>query len=70
MCDGSHKMMLGNATRIAIAIITQREVGSAPTQATRSCVTWVSVKKYPKIDAPIKITTIMQVPCEARSSVR
>ena len=51
-------------------MITQREVGSAPTQATRSCVTWVSVKKYQKIDAPTKIMTIMQVPCEARSSVR
>ena len=32
--------------------------------------TWVSVKRYPKIDAPMKIMTIMQVPCRARSSVR
>jgi hypothetical protein len=31
-------------------------------------VTWVSVKRYPKIDAPMKIMTIMQVPCRVRQS--
>ena len=51
-----------------IVKITQGGTGRLPTQATRFCVTWVSVKKYPKIEAPNKIMAIMQVPCAERSS--